>query len=197
MARAIDSANLPGRDLVPLRVRLALIFAAATAVVLAVGGLVFVDQLSSGVMRTTDSTLTTRAANIANALAEPGSRPVEVLEKGSAAPLPLGGSEAQIVDRNGEVLAAGAVRTVARSLGHTVASLVNILNPERVILGGTLAGIYDFAPTEVATALRDYAMTGGHQRVQLCTPGLGSDSSLLGAAELAFSRLLADPLIRP
>jgi signal transduction histidine kinase len=93
---------------VPLRIRLALIFAAATAVVLAVGGLVFVNQLSSGVRRTTDSTLTTRAANIANALAEPGSRPVEVLEKSRAAPLPLGGSEAQIVDRNGKVLAASA-----------------------------------------------------------------------------------------
>jgi hypothetical protein len=93
---------------VPLRIRLALIFAAATAVVLAVGGLVFVNQLSSGVRRTTDSTLTTRAANIANALAEPGSRPVEVLEKSRAAPLPLGGSESHIVDRNGKVLAASA-----------------------------------------------------------------------------------------
>jgi len=31
--------------------------------------------------------------------------------------------------------------------------------------------------------------------VQLCTAGLGGDSSLLGAAELAFATLIADPLL--
>jgi predicted NBD/HSP70 family sugar kinase len=94
----------------------------------------------------------------------------------------------------GDEQAAVAVRTVARSLGHAIASLVNVLNPERVILGGSLAGVFDFAMNEVNSAVSDYAMTAGHATVQLCTPGLGSDSSLLGAAELVFTELLADPL---
>jgi predicted NBD/HSP70 family sugar kinase len=94
----------------------------------------------------------------------------------------------------GNAQAADAVRTVAQALGHTVASLVNVLNPERVILGGSLASVFDFATAEVVEAVKRYAMTAGHATVELCTPGLGTDSSLLGAAELAFTDLLADPV---
>lgn len=96
----------------PLRIRLALMFAVATGLVLAVGGMVFVSQLSNDIRDTTDSTLTTRAADIANALAQPGSSPIDVLETSSRAPLLLGGSEAQILDDSGKVLAAsGTNRT--------------------------------------------------------------------------------------
>lgn len=98
--------------------------------------------------------------------------------------------------RGGDERAGTAVRTVARSLGHTVASLVNVLNPERVILGGSLAGIFEFASDDVAAAMDEYAMSVAHEAVLLCTPGLGTDSTLLGSAELAFARLLADPLAR-
>jgi predicted NBD/HSP70 family sugar kinase len=96
--------------------------------------------------------------------------------------------------RSGDERVADAVRTVARSLGHTVASLINVLNSERVILGGSLAGVYGFAHEEVARAMDEYAMSTAHDAVLLCTPGLNADSSLLGAAELAFAQLLVDPL---
>ncbi len=97
--------------------------------------------------------------------------------------------------RAGDERAAAAVRTVAESLGRAVSSLVNVLNPERVILGGSFAGVFDFAPDEVRRSLDRHAMGVSRNAVQLCTPSLGDDSSLRGAAELAFTRLLADPLI--
>ncbi len=106
MAPAIGYANPWTLEPVPLRIRLALIFAVATGLVLTIGGMVFVDQLSSDLRQTTDSTLTTRAADIANALAQSGATPAKVLETSSNAPLPLGGSEAQIFDQNGTVVAA-------------------------------------------------------------------------------------------
>ncbi len=96
----------------------------------------------------------------------------------------------------GDERGATAIRTVARSLGRTVAGLVNVLNPERVILGGSLSCVFRFAREDVEQALDDYALTTARRAVELCTPGLGVDSSLLGAAELAFARLLADPLVR-
>jgi predicted NBD/HSP70 family sugar kinase len=99
--------------------------------------------------------------------------------------------------RAGDKRAAAAVRTVAEALGRTLASLVNMLNPERVILGGSLAGVLDFARTDIRAALDSYTMTTAGDAVQLCTPGLGEDSALLGAAELVFARMLADPLARP
>ena len=95
----------------------------------------------------------------------------------------------------GDPRAATAVRTVARALGHTVGSLVNVLNPERVILGGSLTGVYEFAGEVVTKAMNEYAMSPDRDAVELCAPGLGPDSTLLGAAELAFAQLLADPLV--
>lgn len=97
----------------------------------------------------------------------------------------------------GDRRAAAAVRTVAEALGRTVASLVNMLNPERVILGGSLAGVLQFARADIRAALDSFTMTTARDAVQLRTPGLGADSALLGAAELAFARLLDDPLARP
>jgi predicted NBD/HSP70 family sugar kinase len=95
----------------------------------------------------------------------------------------------------GDERAAAAIRSVAESLGRGLASLVNVLNPERVILGGSLADVLDFAQPVVAKALEHYAMDAPGETVELCGPALGDDSALLGAAEVAFTRLMADPLI--
>jgi predicted NBD/HSP70 family sugar kinase len=96
--------------------------------------------------------------------------------------------------RAGEQAAADAVRSVAESLGRAVADLVNVLNPQRVVLGGSFAAVYDFAADLVEKAVTANTMARLAEGVQLCVPGLGDDSSLLGAAEMAFAGLLADPL---
>jgi predicted NBD/HSP70 family sugar kinase len=96
--------------------------------------------------------------------------------------------------RSGDVEALSAVRRIAESLGRGVAELVNVLNPERVILGGTLSQIFDVAGAEVLTAVARYAMDAPGSTVELCQPAFGEDSALMGAAEVAFARLLADPL---
>ena len=95
----------------------------------------------------------------------------------------------------GEERSSAAVRAVASALGRTIASLVNVLNPERVLLGGSFADVFRLAEPEVMNALDSHTMVDSRNAVQLCTPRLGSDSSLLGAAELAFAALLADPLL--
>ena len=94
----------------------------------------------------------------------------------------------------GDAAAAGAIRTVAEALGRTVASLVNILDPEKVLLGGSLTGVLEFAGVDVERALRSHVL-GGTPLPELVPPGLGDDSALLGAAELAFADLLADPVM--
>lgn len=93
--------------------------------------------------------------------------------------------------RDGDQHALHAVQTVATSLGRAVAGLVNTLNPELVLLGGLFADVLDVARADVESALRSFAFD---ETVQLCVPGLGADSALLGAAEVAFAELLADPL---
>ena len=69
---------------------------------------------------------------------------------------------------------------------------MNTLNPQRVILGGSLAGVLDLARPEIEHALVQYAFDPGHP-VELGAAALRGDSVLFGAAELAFVDLLEDP----
>lgn len=96
---------------------------------------------------------------------------------------------------SGDECARHAIRTAASSLGHVLADLVNILDPERVILGGSLVGVLAFAEAQVRQSLDSYLMRTNRKPVQLCAPAFGDDSSLLGAAELVFADLLTDPIV--
>jgi predicted NBD/HSP70 family sugar kinase len=108
--------------------------------------------------------------------APPGSAPAEILAQ-----------------RAGDRASKAAVRRVGRWLGVGVANLVNLFNPEVVIFGGLTRELFPllepYVRAELATSL-----TAPRDQVRLALPGLGADSSLVGAAELAFAPLLGDPL---
>jgi predicted NBD/HSP70 family sugar kinase len=131
-----------------------------------------------------------------------GSRGCVEMFIGGSALLALAGNSGQPAQlanvlhraRSGESTAAAAVTTVGTSLGRVLASLVNLLNPQRVILGGCLADVLELAGPQVSAALGQHAMPAAREMVELALPGLGADSSLLGAAELVFAPLLADPV---
>ncbi len=95
--------------------------------------------------------------------------------------------------RRGDARALAAVRGVAESLGRALASLVNTLNPQRVMLGGYLSELLDIARADIELALKDYALDAPGRNVQLMHPSFGADSALLGAAELAFADLSCRP----
>jgi predicted NBD/HSP70 family sugar kinase len=96
--------------------------------------------------------------------------------------------------RDGDDRAVVAVRTVATSLGQVLGSIVNTLNPELILLGGSFADVLDLARPDVEAAIDDHVFNGPGEQVLLSRPGLGADSALIGAAEIAFAQLLADPL---
>ncbi|HKT05665.1 MAG TPA: ROK family transcriptional regulator [Rugosimonospora sp.] len=94
----------------------------------------------------------------------------------------------------GDALAQSAVRQVADWLGFGVANLVNIFNPETVIFGGTLRDVYIAGAAQVRSRINRNALPACREHVRLRTPDLGDDAPLIGAAELAFQRLLGNPL---
>lgn len=94
----------------------------------------------------------------------------------------------------GDARAQTAVRTAGDWLGFGVANLVNIFNPELVIFGGAMRDLYLAAAAQVRSRLNASALPACVEHVRLRTPELGDDAALIGAAELAFERLLADPL---
>lgn len=96
--------------------------------------------------------------------------------------------------RAGDPAARAGVTQVARGLGQVLANLVNLLNPQIVVLGGALSGVFGCARAEVLRQLDAQAMPAARALVDVRASALGADSSLLGAAELSFQSLLADPL---
>jgi predicted NBD/HSP70 family sugar kinase len=86
-----------------------------------------------------------------------------------------------------------AVRRVGRWLGVGVTNLVNLFNPEVVIFGGLTRTLFPVLEPYVRAELAA-ALLAPRDQVRLELPGLGGDSSLIGAGELAFAPLLGDPL---
>lgn len=93
----------------------------------------------------------------------------------------------------GDTQALGAIRAAAETLGRTIANLLNTLNPERVVLGGSLGSVLELAHPEVEESVARYTFGDAGPGVVLVTPAFGPDSALVGAGEVAFTELLADP----
>jgi predicted NBD/HSP70 family sugar kinase len=93
----------------------------------------------------------------------------------------------------GEPDASRAVRTVAVWLGRTLANIVNVFNPQAVVVGGSLAEVVRLERLTVESELDRRAMAASRSCVKVLLPGLQHDSALIGAAELAFQTLLDAP----
>jgi predicted NBD/HSP70 family sugar kinase len=79
-------------------------------------------------------------------------------------------------------------------LAVTLRNAVNAFNPERIVLGGFLATVFSRAPEHLEQPLRAQALHGPGELVEVLPAVLGSRLLMIGAAELVFSGVLADPL---
>ncbi len=95
----------------------------------------------------------------------------------------------------GDEVALRALQEVADWLGRGTAVLVNVLNPEVVIMGGALEEVHRVAGPTVQAAFEAATLAALLEQVRIVPPVLGPDSSLIGAAELAFEALLSEPLL--
>jgi predicted NBD/HSP70 family sugar kinase len=93
----------------------------------------------------------------------------------------------------GSRTARGAIDKAGEWLGVGLANLVNLFNPEVIVLGGHLRLLY---PLVSSTVLRQvhHALPAAREQARVEVPALKADSTLLGAAEAAFEGLLADPM---
>lgn len=86
------------------------------------------------------------------------------------------------------------LRIVGQHLGRGLAGAVNLLNPRVIVLGGYLRSLFPLVHEDVESEMAVHALTAPREQVLVTLPGLGGDSVLHGAAELAFEPLLADPV---
>ncbi|WP_447912026.1 ROK family transcriptional regulator [Microbacterium phyllosphaerae] len=81
----------------------------------------------------------------------------------------------------------------ANVLASALANAVNVLNPTLVVLGGFLATVADLRSEQIAADVGALAMSESVEGLEIRPAALGADRLLIGAAELAFAGLLADP----
>jgi predicted NBD/HSP70 family sugar kinase len=89
-----------------------------------------------------------------------------------------------------------AVRTVEREaqyLGIALGNAVNIFNPGLIVLGGFLRVFPSLAAKALNEAVARHSLRAPRDLVRIVPASLGSDTVMIGAAELAFAPLLADP----
>ena len=122
-------------------------------------------------------------------------------EAGETALLQRAGLDAgsQGLDRLLEQAAAGeeqarlAIAETGRWLGLGVGDLINLFNPELVVLGGLYHRLFDLLEDSVLAGARERALRAPGAMATIARSGLGIDAPLIGAAELVLSEVLANP----
>lgn len=78
---------------------------------------------------------------------------------------------------------------IGQKLGKHVAGLINIFNPELVIIGGTISATEDYITQPVKTAIRKYSLNLVNQDTTIMTSKLKDKAGIIGACMLARSRM--------
>lgn len=88
--------------------------------------------------------------------------------------------------RDGDSLAQEVIAAAATYLGAGLVSLVNLLNPEAIIIGGGLANMGDLLLEPAKQIVMERAFRLSAQAVRIVPAQLGEDAGVFGAAIVAF-----------
>lgn len=84
------------------------------------------------------------------------------------------------------------VEEIGQKLGKQIAGLINIFNPEMVIIGGTLSLTGDYITQPIKTAVRKYSLNLVNKDSVIVTSKLKDKAGIIGACMLARSRMFED-----
>lgn len=85
-----------------------------------------------------------------------------------------------------------ALVRAARAVGQGLAPVVNLVNPDTIVLAGHLEVLLEHYRHTILDELR-FTLSRECTDIRIVAPALGSDSIVVGAAELAFQRALDHP----
>lgn len=100
----------------------------------------------------------------------------------------IGGITRQVVieaARQNDEIALDIVKNVAVNLGIRIAYLVNIFDPEVVVIGGCIEKAGDLIMEPIQKEVRKFTMARSSEQVRVIPSALGEDAVSMGAAALA------------
>jgi glucokinase len=92
------------------------------------------------------------------------------------------GNEVVEAAHNGDLKAMEIVESAGASMGAVVGSMVNVLDPELVVLGGGLGLADGLYRRTLESAMRRHIWWPEHRDLPLVSAALGADSAIIGAA---------------
>lgn len=88
-----------------------------------------------------------------------------------------------------DLLCIEIVEEIGQKLGKQIAGLINLFNPELVIIGGTLSLTGDYITQPIKTAIRKYSLNLVNKDSVVLTSKLKDKAGIIGACMLARSRM--------
>lgn len=88
-----------------------------------------------------------------------------------------------------DLLCIEIIEEIGQKLGKQIAGLINIFNPELVIIGGTLSLTGDYITQPIKTAIRKYSLNLVNKDSVIATSKLKDKAGIIGACMLARSRM--------
>jgi glucokinase-like ROK family protein len=98
--------------------------------------------------------------------------------------------------RHGDAAAVRLISEAGRDIGVAVANLCNVINPDRVIVGGDMSAAGDLITEPILESIRRYAIHSAAEQVSVVPGTLGERAELLGALALVLQppeRFLVSP----
>jgi len=88
--------------------------------------------------------------------------------------------------RRGDLPSIKVYHRAGRLLGHAVANLVSLFDPQVVVIGGGLASAGDLFMDALKQSMKEAAQPLAGKKVRVVLSRLGGNANLLGAAHLAW-----------
>ena len=86
---------------------------------------------------------------------------------------------------DGDPVARDAIHTIARALGVGLSSLVNVLNPEVIVIGGGVIAAGEMLLGPARAEMRARALAPGRDAVRVVAASFGEQAGMIGAALMA------------
>jgi glucokinase len=97
--------------------------------------------------------------------------------------------------RRGDPVAGQVVRQAGRDLGEVVATLVNVINPSAIVIGGALADAGESLIAGIREVVYQRSLPLATEHLTIATSQAGERAGVIGAAALAIGHVLSPAAI--
>lgn len=91
---------------------------------------------------------------------------------------------------NDDVLSISLISEIAEKLGRGVGVLINLLNPDLVVIGGSLSLVGEYLMLPLKTAINKYSLSLVSKDTRFKLSKLGDNASVIGVAMLVRAKIL-------